>query len=259
MHKTKKKQKLLVNPVLGFLGFHRIAEHNLLMATIDLTLDEPVVVDLTMDEPAAEPGDGMESDDDFAETTFEAFIGGYCILGYMTFIIGELLEFEWTREKWQIVRNNDDPRLGATYARREIRNTQLGRNRFPSFVHAKQLRTIKAGDPQAHHTDVDPDLARRLGLFVLLGNTSDTPCCVLIGTDEVWLQPGICVVFPAWVIHAGSGFEHASRIYVLFSNRVLSPTEVQEAEQSSETLGFTTDIPTYKGLDAARVAPPTLV
>lgn len=257
MHKTKKKQKLLVNPVLGFLGFLRIAEHNRLMATIDLTLDSgvPAVIDLTLGEEKS----GNDSDDDFAPTTFEHFIGRFSTLAYMTFVISQLLEFSHTREKWQRVRNNDAARLGATHAHREIRNALLCQHRFPSVVHTKQLRTTVAGLAQAHHTDVDPDLARRLELFVLLGNTSDTPCCVLIGDSEVWLQPGICVVFPAWVVHAGSGFEHASRIYVMFSNRVLSPAEVQEAEQSSEALGFTSEVPSYIGLDAARIAPPTLV
>ena len=210
------------------------------MATIDLTMDS-------------------DSDDDFAPPTFDDLIGGFTTLAYMTFRISKLFEFEHTRERWQRVRNNDAPRLGAEHAHREIRNARLGWHRFPTVVHAKQLRTTVAGLPQDHHTDVDPDLARRLGLFVLLGNTAETPCCVLIGDREVWLEPGSCVVFPAWVVHAGSGFEHASRIYVLFSNRVLSDAEVQEAELSSEALGFTSEIPSYVGLDAARVASPTLV
>jgi hypothetical protein len=210
------------------------------MATIDLTMDS-------------------DSDDDFAPTTFEFFIGGVTTLDYMTFRLAELVAYEHSKERWQRVRNTDAPRLGAEHAHREIRSARLGWHRFPSVVHAKQLRTTVAGLPQGYHTDVDPDLARRLGLFVLLGNAAAERCCVLIGDREVWLESGSCVVFPAWVVHAGSGFEHPSRIYVLFSNRVLSAAEVQEAEHSSEALGFTFEVPSYLGLDAARVAPPTLV
>lgn len=200
-----------------------------------------------------------DDEDDFAPFTFADFINGLTTLAFATFAISTLFVFTYTKERWQRVRNNDASKFGAEHARRDIRNAELVRHGFPTVVHAKQLRTTVAGLAQDHHTDVDPDLARRLGLFVLLGNAAATRCCVLIGDRELWLDPGRCVVFPAWVVHAGSGFEHASRIYVLFSNRALSEAEVQEAEQSSEALGFTDQIPSYLGLNAARVAPPSLV
>ena len=200
-----------------------------------------------MDMPAKRARAEEDDMSDFEPMPIQSLLSGAMTLVWSTFLISSLVEFSLTAKKWDPVIANVK---GKGYAKRFIRDAN-GKLLFTgTLVHFKELKTTKAGLPQMHHTDVDPELAKILHLFVLLGNNGDAPFCVYIGDQEVWIVPGACVVFPAWVIHAGSGFVHSSRIYALFSGRALSPAEVTQAEESSESLGFAiAPFPSYPGMN----------
>jgi len=203
-----------------------------------------------MDMPAKRARAEEDDMPDFVPSTIQNLLSGAMTLVWSTFLLSSLVEFSLTAKKWEPVIANVK---GKGYAKRFIRNANGDLLFAGTLVHFKELKTTKEGLSQTHHTDVDPELAKTLGLFVLLGNNGDAPFCVYIGDQAVWIVPGACVVFPAWVIHAGSGFVHSSRIYALFSNRELSPAEVKQAEESSESLGFASaPFPPYPGLNLHR-------
>ena len=187
--------------------------------------------------------------DDFATPSFSDFVHGRTRLDFMTFRVADLFSYELSRQRFKRVRDDEGVKFDQGYARREIRDVDvLPGHPFGTIVQSKQLKTDVAGRAQKRHTDIHPAVAVDADAFVLIGNIHATDrCCVLVGDREVWLAPGVCVVFPAWVIHAGSGFKHASRIYVLFSSRELSDDEVRRVSESSETLGFSELAPRYFG------------
>jgi len=201
-------------------------------------------VDEEIDGKTSETAVDLTGDDDVARSAFQKpdgfreLLDGVAPFDYMLFPIRTICDYSISNGRWDPVRNSPDDTAG--YATRFIRPCRIRKpHKFPTVIHCKELKTTKGGLRQDMHTDVHPGDAYLLDLFILLGNLSlAEQCTIKIGDSLVRLNPGRCVVFPAHLIHAGSGFKHASRLYVLFSSRKLEADEIAQAKKSSETLGF---------------------
>ena len=202
-------------------------------------------------------GDGIDYDEvDFApgqlaKTVFTApddfitFIGGMSSFQWICVPLNTVCRnYKPSKARWDPVINSPLEQTKG-YAVRSIRECNIGDHKFPTIIQCKELKTTKAGLRQDMHMDVHEHIAHGLELFVFLGNISNERCCILIGDTSIWLNPGRGIVFPAYLIHAGSGFKHASRLYVLFSSRRLNSDEIAEAKESSETLGFYNKYPPH--------------